>query len=1108
MDPILDAVARRLPRTTPSSPFCDSPMTQPETSKKIPQSEKGAAAAEAAGTAEADAEPARPEPEPWTPERVGEWNAYYDIYVMLGVFLLVFIASANKINHSSIWGQLQVGRQIMAKAAPVTTDLFSYTEEGKPWVNVPWLFDLAHAGAYKLAADMTPAIADDPVATTARADQVGAGTLVALDALIRVLTAVLLLAVRRAGPGKWWSALCVALALGAVLSPAGVALGGVAGPGLVAPGTWGLMLFALELLLLYRATIRASRGAAFALVPLFAVWANVDESFVIGLLVLAAAAVGEAWPSRGGKGDPAGGIGLPTALGVLAACALACLANPSTFRVYRAAFEPFLALFRPATDVVTIDQLSYFGPGLRKSSGEGVRALQAYYLILVALGLGSFVLNRRRFVVGRFLVFALMAFLWGVLIRFGPEFAAVLAVTLALNGQEWYQDRFGTAGRLGAWWSLWSVGGRMVTIGLIFLCVAKALLGGLPIAGFQASAEDTRFGFGYDPDDFAFEAADFLKTAAIKGNVLNTTVAQGDALVWRAFPERRTYLDGRTHLFPPEVRNDLQQVRRALSEDDKTGWKPLLDRYNVSAVLVQPSSARITYRALSQSPDWVPFYDDGQVVMFGRTDAGESDLAFFTKNRLDPDLVAYKQSKPTPAVDRPPTPVSWMDNLFQTRALTRPQPHTESARRWLSGPDSGAGRLSIPDPARCLAAIREARTALAAKPDDPDAFRLLAASYKALMMQETALLAGLKLSPENAALINQLNPRPDLLMTRFRQRVTALSYAIQTTPPPQTASTRRELQALNLELYQLFSSVNFLDLARDRLQAAVDKSGRDDFTPEGRAQLVQDLAQLNERINQVQTALSEMAVEQQPNPINLAGYAASQGAPALAIHELEEAERTGVNPALVKPRLIDLYCETGQPEKAIEMFSTGTINDPSFGAEPGIAALRQGRAYFLLGNDEYAATLVEKYAVPALRYDRGMKSITLGSGLIKGEFKVATATLLEIPEKLQTQAQWEFEAGLYRLEAGTPDLAAERFTKALTLAPSLPLRPIAAYYLEKLGKPVPPPSTSGTVAAPEKPATGPVEGPKASAEAKTDSPKAADRPKGGDASEARGSDRK
>src|SRR5258708_7426678 len=103
-------------------------MTEPETDESIPTSDQGIAAE----TAEAP-EAEEPQPEPWTAERVSEWNAYYDLYVMLGVLLLAFIASSNKISHSSIWNQLQVGRIIAATSAPLTSDTFSYTENGKPW---------------------------------------------------------------------------------------------------------------------------------------------------------------------------------------------------------------------------------------------------------------------------------------------------------------------------------------------------------------------------------------------------------------------------------------------------------------------------------------------------------------------------------------------------------------------------------------------------------------------------------------------------------------------------------------------------------------------------------------------------------------------------------------------------------------------------------------------------------------------------------------------------------------------------------------------------------------------------------------------------------------
>ena len=212
--------------------------------------------------------------------------------------------------------------------------------------------------------------------------------------------------------------------------------------------------------------------------------------------------------------------------------------------------------------------------------------------------------------------------------------------------------------------------------------------------------------------------------------------------------------------------------------------------------------------------------------------------------------------------------------------------------------------------------------------------------------------------------------------------------------------------------------------------------------------------------------MSDFSIEQQQGPLQLAGYALNQGMPGLAIHELEEAERTGVNPALVKPQLLDLYCDTGQPEKSLEMLSTGTIEDPSFGSEPGTSAMRQGRTYFLLGNCEYAATLWEKYAIPRLRFDRASRALGATQGMIKGEAQGATTLFLELPDKIALQAMWEFDAGICRLEGGVPDMAAEHFRKALELAPKIATKAVIDYYLEKLG----PAPASATKTAEIKPA--------------------------------------
>ncbi len=177
-------------------------------------------------------------------------------------------------------------------------------------MDIPWLFQWSHAAVYKFVNDLVPADQTDPTANRGAAEQIAVGTLIALNALARLLTAWILMKIRRPGPGLWWSAVCAAIALGAILGPFGVVLGGLAGPGFVGPMTWGLLFMAIEMLLLHRAYNEGRRRALYGLVPLFLLWANVDESFFTGLLILAAAAIGRILDGADGRGaDRAGFVG-------------------------------------------------------------------------------------------------------------------------------------------------------------------------------------------------------------------------------------------------------------------------------------------------------------------------------------------------------------------------------------------------------------------------------------------------------------------------------------------------------------------------------------------------------------------------------------------------------------------------------------------------------------------------------------------------------------------------------------------------------------------------------------------------------------------------------
>ena len=102
-------------------------MPEPETNKPVPLDDRSTATATAPAGEVAEAEP---EPEPWTPERVSEWNAYYDVYVKWAALILVFMVACNYVTDSHVWLHLKTGQLIAKQSAPVTTDVFSYTEPG------------------------------------------------------------------------------------------------------------------------------------------------------------------------------------------------------------------------------------------------------------------------------------------------------------------------------------------------------------------------------------------------------------------------------------------------------------------------------------------------------------------------------------------------------------------------------------------------------------------------------------------------------------------------------------------------------------------------------------------------------------------------------------------------------------------------------------------------------------------------------------------------------------------------------------------------------------------------------------------------------------------
>ena len=97
--------------------------------------------------------------------------------------------------------------------------------------------------------------------------------------------------------------------------------------------------------------------------------------------------------------------------------------------------------------------------------------------------------------------------------------------------------------------------------------------------------------------------------------------------------------------------------------------------------------------------------------------------------------------------------------------------------------------------------------------------------------------------------------------------------------------------------------------------------------------------------------------------------------------------------------------------------------------------------------------------------DRSSRPLPRRALLTRGEAIQATNAFLTIPGTLTQQASWEFDLAMCDLEAGMPTDAASTSPRHSPWHPICAVRPIAAYYLQKIGKPVPDSTKSDQVPA-------------------------------------------
>ncbi len=490
------------------------------------------------------------------------------VIVASPLYALVAVVTMRPTPDRDIWWHLRTGEWIVQHRTLPRVDPF-YGEAGvRVWRACTWLFD---ALAYSLHHAMGTA------GLAVYALMLGLVTLVALQGLAS-----------RASSRPDVVIGLPALAL-VVLMP-------FLGP---SPILASITLYALELVVLFRALETGRRRGLWWLPVLFALWANVDTGFRYGLLLLALATAAKALERGERPEDRREGLGAILAVTVL--CALATLATPYHLGLYASAldrsgqmagrdiFDDLMSpLFRRPADWIMLALL------LAATVAAGRRWRQAALplLVMAASAFAAFRASHDAWLVAVSAVAVLS------MPRAGQYGASRPGASLhACEGAD-----VETAASDAGWTrrSSWKVGTRG-RIGLAALTAMAAAA----VVWFIAPI-DTRWNADVSAR-FPATAAQVIEDRRYPGPLF-TTVGWGSYLLWR-LPRLETTVDGRLNLL-----GDARLRRLIATWDGARDWAADPDLAMAGTIIVPAESSLTTL--LHGDPRFVVVYTDRVAALF------------------------------------------------------------------------------------------------------------------------------------------------------------------------------------------------------------------------------------------------------------------------------------------------------------------------------------------------------------------------------------------------------------------------------------------------------------------------------------------------------------
>lgn len=961
-----------------------------------------------------------PEYEPLTPELVEEEAIRGDFVLKWAVILLAVLLASTLVSETTTLVHVKTGQYLASHGLlPPARDVFTASAGDHRWINLSWLFDLIAAGFY------------------------GIGKFVGLSAFKAILAGLafgFVVHTSKPGVSTWWGSICAALAV-LVCQPRFTAQ----------PEVVTLIGIGLCLWLVHKGTWTVNPKYFWMLIPVCAVWSNLDDRAWWGPYLLGLYAIGEFLGSLVGRSS----IKDPAIRKVLwqsvAGSFLGLLLNPFLWQSWVAPFTQFgtsypvllrsysgrFALYLDSYQLMQVQGLTVDTSLalIREPLVFGV----AYLLCLLTVV--TLILNYRRLSIGHVLMFfgAIVPVLLAVH-ELGSA-ALVMCVLATINGQIWYSEKYPRIYSIETLALLFSRGGRAVTVLGLFLLALLFTFGRLQMSN------DRTPGWGIDTElDGVIRSYETVLKDAPQEPIFNFTPDQGDILIWI---DRKPFMDHRIAVFAGKADTDLigkhLKLRYALVPQSEKGeivgqtpeqtkfWKEEFERYQISQAVPRltsyPPPDYRTFLHLSTQRSWELTRLGAATALFCRMDVQSPELKAFVKaNSFDLGLSAFKTEAEllSKRVAWPQLPTFYQRYVWkQDRRVSS---ETREARHRLNLAKQ-VGERAV---GMVYQAIRRAQESLASNPNDSTAYQLLGEAYVALINFE---------SP------GDLNSVVGHM--RYLQSIQSFNMALVADPDNFSARSF---------LVQLYRGQGKADLELRELQSILDIINNLPITSlEDDRKRIQDLELygqqidvVRKRIDQVEQQADKIPKEIKAERLQMAMYYMQSGLVLKALELLKPEESEVAQPPQEMMIRAQLMLEAGQTEEADELTAAleGLAQQMEF---PG---WQQIRVTSLLASADYASAaqiLVQEMS----NIDRQSLRTFLDGFMFRGGEMGQPPPPLNSMQRLlyhlesvpSSAATFNLQAGLIYLEAGQIKRATECLQQSLKQFSTQPPRPLIANYL-------------------------------------------------------------